>query len=169
MNAGSNNVKTRILVLRIRKIALIIAACALSILGILIALYFNLIPGVLLTPPKIDAKYLVASFDSGQNTVDVYQTKEQVCVDTYSTSPADVPHQVCSESSRKISRSDITLRWFTYNGKLEEVTADYPNTTSVHIVIKDGDKVIFDHSESFIENLVDAFDKGMQRLPEPKK
>ena len=33
MNAGSNNVKTRILVLRIRKIALIIAACALSILG----------------------------------------------------------------------------------------------------------------------------------------
>ena len=84
MNAGSNNVKTRILVLRIRKIALIIAACALSILGILIALYFNLIPGVVVTSPKIDAKYLVARADSGNNTVDVYQTKGQVCVDTHS-------------------------------------------------------------------------------------
>ena len=94
MNAGSNNVKTRILVLRIRKIALIIAACALSILGILIALYFNLIPGVVVTSPKIDAKYLVARVDSGNNTVDVYQTKGQVCVDTHSASPADVPHPV---------------------------------------------------------------------------
>lgn len=169
MNAGSNNVKTRILVLRIRKIALIIAACALSILGILIALYFNLIPGVVVTSPKIDAKYLVARVDSGNNTVDVYQTKGQVCVDTHSASPADVPHQVCSESARKISRSDITLRWFTYDGKLTEVNANYPNTTSVHVVIKDGATVIINHSESFIENLTDALNKGMKSLPESEK
>lgn len=168
MDSGSNNVATQTLILRIRKIALVVAVIVFYILGIFVALYFNLILGVVVTSPVVNTKYLVVSTRSGNNTVDIYQADGQVCVHAHSTSPADVPHQVCSEAIHKISRKDMTLRWFTWDGKLTEVNADYPNATSVRIVIKDGRTVIIDHSESFIEKLTDALDKGMNLLPEPQ-
>ncbi|MFP7696435.1 hypothetical protein [Trueperella sp. LYQ143] len=147
----------------IRKIALIVATILFSLWGIFIALNFDLIPGVYVGPPKIDEEYLVYSVTSGVNTVDVYQYDDEVCVDTYSTSEADIPDQICSPMSRKLNPSDVTLRWFTLNGDEEEVEAGHPNTTSVHILIKDGEKVILDHKESFVERFVEALNEAMNR------
>lgn len=168
MSAGSRREDAHVLVARIKKAALIATASALSLLGIIVALYLNLIPGVNVTVSKVDRDYLIDSFTSGKNKVDIYQHDGKVCADTYSTSKADIPHQTCVTTARKIVPSDITLDWFTLNGGAEKVEAGHPNTTSVHILIKEGETVVFEHHESFIEKLTDAFNDGLNMHPAPE-
>ena len=54
MSAGSRREDAHVLVARIKKAALIATASALSLLGIIVALYLNLIPGVNVTVSKVD-------------------------------------------------------------------------------------------------------------------
>ncbi|MDD7384167.1 MAG: hypothetical protein PUG30_01070 [Actinomycetaceae bacterium] len=66
---------------KLRKIALIIAASAIALFGILTAFYFNLVTGLHITNAPFDKSYLVKSITSGNNTVDIYQHDDQVRID----------------------------------------------------------------------------------------
>lgn len=142
-------------VLRVRTIALYIAAGGLSLLCILIAVFNNLIPGLTVSPSYASPENLVSSSSFGYHSVQVYQLGPEVCVEFNSESAIDIPNSICTDVSSRLIGSDISYQWLALEGtSLIPVKTTEEDAVAVHVVITENNHEIFKHTESFVENMV---------------
>ncbi|OKL48317.1 hypothetical protein BSR28_01015 [Boudabousia liubingyangii] len=102
---------------------------------------------------------LVASYRGGaqeMNSVDVYQSVGQVCVDTYSKSQFDIPDLYCFQTDKVINKSDITVTWLRYFGPNFTVESQSDEALVVGVKIQSGGVVLLDKYFSFVEKIKDV-------------